>query len=117
ERSARGRACLYPGACVVSAGGRSARACSDPVWSVAILYCTATVAHGTRTRGHIASAGATCPRPHARGPRPLCPRVYITLPGRVAGCPPALGGSHHLLRARPAPSPALPHRPNPARCL
>ena len=51
--------------CVVSASGRDARASPGPVWSVAVLYCTGAVAHGTRARGNVAASGATCPRPHA----------------------------------------------------
>ena len=32
-----------------------------PVWAVAVLSSTATVAHGARARGNVAAPGATCP--------------------------------------------------------
>ena len=109
--SARGGARLHPGTRVVSAGGRDARACPGPVWAVAVLYCTVTVAHGARARGNIAAPGATCPRPRARCHRPLCPRGDVVLPGRVARCPPAPGARHRPLHARPAPCSGVPHGP------
>ena len=115
--SARGGARLHPGTRVVSAGGRDARAWPGPVWSVAVLYCTVTVAHGARDRGNIAAPGATCPRPRARGHRPLCPRVDVVLPWRVACCPPAPGGRHRTLHARPAPCSGVPHGPRSGCCL
>ena len=43
-------------------------------------------------------------RPAARGHCPLCPRVDVVLAWRVAGCPPAPGGRHRPLHARPAPA-------------
>ena len=46
---------------LVSAGGRDARACPGPVWAVAVLCRTATVAHGTRDWGNVAAPGATGP--------------------------------------------------------
>ena len=58
--SARGGARLHPGPRVVSAGGRDATACPGPVWAVAVLSCTVTVAHGPRARGNVAAPGATC---------------------------------------------------------
>ena len=109
--SARGGARLHPGTRVVSAGGRDARACPGPVWAVAVLCGTATVAHGARARGNVAAPGATCPRPRARGHRPLCPRGDVVLPWRVACCPPAPGGRHRTLHARPAPCAGVPHGP------
>ena len=57
--SARGGARLHPGTRVVSAGGRDARAGPGPVWAVAVLSGTATVAHGARARGNAAAPGAT----------------------------------------------------------
>ena len=72
---------------------------------------TATVAHGARARGNVAAPGATCRRPRARGHRPLCPRVDVVLPWRVACCPPAPGGRHRTLHARPAPCAGVPHGP------
>ena len=75
--SARGGARLHPGLRVVSAGGRDARACAGPVWAVAVLSSTGTVAHGARARGNAAAPGATHRRPRARGHRPLCPRVDV----------------------------------------
>ena len=48
---------------VVSAGGRDARAGPGPVWAVAVLCGTATVAHGTRARGNVAAPGATADDP------------------------------------------------------
>ena len=71
--SARGGARLRPGARLVSAGRRDTRACPSPVWAVAVLFWTVTVAHGARARGHVAAPGATCPRPCARCHCPLCP--------------------------------------------
>ena len=47
---ARGGARLHPGTCVVSAGGRDARAGPSPVWIVAVLFCTGAAPHGTRSR-------------------------------------------------------------------
>ena len=58
--SARGGARLHPGPRVVSAGGRDATACPGPVWAVAVLSWTVTVAHGARARGNVAAPGATC---------------------------------------------------------
>ena len=46
--STRGGARLHSGTRVVSAGGRDARACPGPVWAVAVLSGTVTVAHGAR---------------------------------------------------------------------
>ena len=109
--SARGGARLHPGTRVVSAGGRDARACPGPVWSVAVLYCTVTVAHGARARGNVAAPGATCRRPRARGHRPLCPWGDVVLAWRVACCPPAPGGRHRPLHASPAPCAGVPHGP------
>ena len=111
ERSARGGACLYPGTRLVSAGGRDARAGPGPVWAVAVLSGTATVAYGARDRGHVAAPGATCPRPRARCHRPLCPRGDVVVAWRVACCPPAPGGRHRTLHARPAPCAGVSHRP------
>ena len=51
---------LHPSTCVVSAGGRDARAGSGPVWAVAILCGTVSVAHIARARRHVAAPGATC---------------------------------------------------------
>ena len=48
-------------------------------------------------------------RPRARCHRPLCPRGDVVLPWRVAGCPPAPGGRHRPLHARPAPCAGIPH--------
>ena len=45
---------------------------------------TVTVAHGARARGNAAAPGATCPRPRARGHRPLCPWVDVV--ARLARC-------------------------------
>ena len=109
--SARGGARLHPGIRVVSAGGRDARACPSPVWAVAVLCCTVTVAHGARTRGNVAAPGATCRRPRARGHRPLCPWGDVVLAWRVACCPPAPGGRHRPLHASPAPCAGVPHGP------
>ena len=39
------------------------------------------------------------------------------LPGRVACCPPAPGGRHRTLHARPAPCAGVPHRPRSGCCL
>ena len=64
---------------------------------------TVTVAHGTRARRNVATPGATCRRPRARCRRPLCPWGDMVLPWRIACCPPAPGGSHRTLHARPAP--------------
>src|SRR5262249_44904220 len=50
-------------------------------------------------------------RPRARGHRPLCPRDDVALLWRVAGRPPAPGGSHRTRHARPAPCTGVPHRP------
>ena len=115
--SARGGARLHPGTRVVSAGGRDARAGPGPVWAVAVLCCTATVAHGARDRGNFAAPGATCPRPRARGHRPLCPRDDVVLAWRVPCCPPAPGGRHRTLHARPAPCAGVPHGPRSGCCL
>ena len=109
--SARGGARLHPGTRVVSAGGRDARAGPGPVWAVAVLSCTVTVAHGARARGNPAAPGATCPRPRARCHRPLCPWGDVVLAWRVACCPPAPGGRHRTLHARPAPCSGVPHGP------
>ena len=54
--SARGGARLHPGTRVVSAGGRDARAGPGPVWAVAVLSGTVTVAHGARARGNVCCA-------------------------------------------------------------
>ena len=115
--SSRGGARLHPGPRVVSAGGRDARACPGPVWSVAVLSGTVTVPHGARARGNVAAPGATCRRSRARGHRPLCPRGYVALPWRVACCPPAPGGRHRPLHARPAPCAGVPHGPRSGCCL
>src|SRR5262249_20080857 len=109
--SARGRARLLPGTRVVSAGGRDARACSGPVWSVEVLSGTSPVAHGARTRGHAAAPGATGPRPRALCHRPLYPWGDVVLPWRIAGGAPARRGRHRPLHARPAPCAGVPHGP------
>jgi predicted ATPase len=51
----------HPCTCVVPTGRRDARAGPGPVWSVAILWGTITVAYGVRARGNLAMPGATCP--------------------------------------------------------
>src|SRR5919108_1279833 len=109
--SARGGVRLHPGTRIVSAGGRDAGAGPGAAWAVAVLYGTAAVAHGASARGHPATPGATGPRPRARGHRPLCPRVDVVLPWRVAGGPPAPGGKHRTLHAGPAPRAGVPHGP------
>ena len=74
--------------------------------------------HTAREIGEtLAAPGATCRRPRARGHRPLCPRDDVVLPWRVAGCPPAPGGSHRTLHARPAPCAGVPHGPGSGCCL
>ena len=107
--SARGGARLYPGMRVVSAGGRDARAGPGPIWAVAVLCGTAAVAYGARARGNVAAPGATCPRPCALCRRPLCPRGVVVLAWRIACGPPAPGGRHRTLHARPAPCAGVPH--------
>ena len=72
---------------------------------------TVTVAHGARARGNIAAPGATCRRPRTRGHRPLCPWDDVAVPWRVACGPPAPGGRHRPLHARPAPCAGVPHGP------
>ena len=109
--STRSGARLHSGTRVVSAGGRDARVGPGPVWAVEVLSGTVTVAHGARTRGHVAAPDATHRRPRARGHRPLCPWVDVVLPWRVACCPPAPGGRHRPLYARPAPCAGVPHGP------
>ena len=59
--SARGGAGLHPGTRVVSADGRDARAGPGAVWAVAVLYGTATVAQGVRTRRNPPAPGAAWP--------------------------------------------------------
>src|SRR5262245_38249375 len=85
DRRTRGRAGLHAGTRLVSAGRRDATAGPGAVGAVAVLWSTTAVAHGARDRGNIAAPGATCPRPCACGPRPLCPRVDVVLPWCVAG--------------------------------
>ena len=43
--------------------------------------------------------------------------VDVVLPWRVAGCPPAPGGRHRTLHARPAPCSGVPHGPRSGCCL
>ena len=116
--SARGGARLYPGTRAVSAGRRDARACPGPVWAVAVLYC----------HGH------SCTRRERSGKRCCAWRNVLTTPRsaviahyalgltwllawRVACCPPAPGGRHRPLHARPAPCAGVSHGPRSGCCL
>src|SRR5262249_27459680 len=94
-----------------SAGGRDATGWPSPVWFVAVLSGTATVAHGAGARGNPATPGATGPRPPARGHRPLCPWGDVGVGWRVACGLTASGGKHRTLHARPAPCAGVPHGP------
>ena len=58
-----------------------------------------------------------CSQPRARCRRPPSPREYVALPWRVACCPPAPGGRHRTLHARPAPCASVPHWPRSGCCL
>ena len=50
-------------------------------------------------------------RPRACGHRPLCPRGRVVVAWCVARCPPAPGGRHRMLHARPASCAGVPHGP------
>lgn len=47
----------------------------------------------------------------------LYPRADGSLPWHIVCCPPALGGSHRTLHARPAPCTGVPHRSRSGCCL
>src|SRR5262245_29831225 len=78
---------------------------------MAVLYITATVAHGARARRYVAALGATRRRSRAHGYRPLCTWGNVVLPWRVPCGPPTSGGRPRTLHFRPVRGSSVPHGP------
>jgi DNA-binding winged helix-turn-helix (wHTH) protein/class 3 adenylate cyclase len=75
------------------------------------FYIARPQLHTAREIGDTAAPGTTCPRPRARGHRPLGPWDDVALPWRVRCCSLTPGGGHRPLHARPAPYAGVPHGP------
>jgi hypothetical protein len=75
------------------------------------FYVARPQLHTARGRGNLAAPGATCPRPGAGGPRPLCPGGDVVMAGHVARSPLTPGGRYRPLHARPAPYASVPYWP------
>ena len=118
HRSARGGARLHPGTTRCVSRWARRQSLVPVLFGLWRFYVARPQLHTARELGEtLLRLAQQCPRPRARGHRPLCPWGDVVLPWRVACCPPASGGRHCTLHARPAPCSGVPHGPRSGCCL